>query len=78
MKSYQNTHFALLLWNYVKWTNGKLLMLITGFLIKLTKNQRLHKKNNFVNEMYENMSQRPKSELIKVLMFSDLHVDYDY
>ena len=34
--------------------------------------------NDFVNNMYQKMTPRPKSELIKVAAFSDLHVDFEY
>ena len=38
----------------------------------------LAQSNDYVNNMYKSMQTRPKDELIKVAVFSDLHVDFDY
>lgn len=40
------------------------------------KNQSLD--NNFINNLYKQMENDGIKETVKVVMFSDLHIDYDY
>ena len=45
---------------------------------KVNSKPKIGQTNDFVNKLYENYKEKPRSELVKVLMFSDLHVDYNY
>lgn len=45
---------------------------------KVYEKPEIAKKNNYVNELYKGMTKKSDKDLIKVVIISDIHLDYSY